>query len=247
MKIAILTYGEYRTADVATKSWNVFDTNHDIDVYVHTQTESVEQNDNFMFKKSINKSDVEKLFPKSKIWLEKRDEYKNDTEPRDIHLNFRSYRFLFEKLKESKINYDFVIVNRLDTILCIRNIDLFLKEHNKKALYTMNPRITYENPFIQDHFFMGSYNVVYKFLENLPHPSYMISSHHDFGKYILDSKVEREEVDLISFHLRQNQIEILNKTLKEGSLETLFQSGDLMDSFLSQLSELEDSYKPPTK
>ena len=48
MKIAILTYGEYRTADVATKSWNVFDTNHDIDVYVHTQTESVEQNDNFI-------------------------------------------------------------------------------------------------------------------------------------------------------------------------------------------------------
>ena len=92
MKIAILTYGEYRTAETAVPTWNILDTNHDIDVYVHTQTKSDDR--------PISENEITKLFKNPKIWLEKRDEYRFDPEPRDIHLNFRSFRFLYQNHKK---------------------------------------------------------------------------------------------------------------------------------------------------
>lgn len=58
MRIAILTYGEYRTADSAVSTWNILNTEHEVDVYVHTQTTSDS--------KPISKNDITKLFKKSK-------------------------------------------------------------------------------------------------------------------------------------------------------------------------------------
>ena len=65
MKIAILTYGEYRTAKHAVQSWNILNTEHEIDVYVHTQNKSDDT--------PISEKDIRDLFPnvsECKIWLE---------------------------------------------------------------------------------------------------------------------------------------------------------------------------------
>ena len=133
MKIAILTYGEYRTAKHAVQSWNILNTEHEIDVYVHTQNKSDDT--------PISEKNIRDLFPRvsqCKIWLEERDAFKFDEEPRDLHLNFRSYRFLYKKLKEhlesSNTTYDFIIVNRLDTTLFIKNINDFLLKSLKEEL-----------------------------------------------------------------------------------------------------------------
>tara|TARA_B110000211_G_C14080887_1_gene554457 strand:- start:2093 stop:3532 length:1440 start_codon:yes stop_codon:yes gene_type:complete len=206
MKIAILTYGEYRTAKDAVRTWNILNTEHLIDVYVHTQNKSDDSD--------ISEEDIKNLFPNPKIWLEGTRDYLNDESPRDIHLNFRSYRFLYQKLLENETDdyYDFIIVNRLDSSLYIDDIDTFLENYDKTAIYTLDESITYENPFIQDHFFMGSGTVISNFLKNLPPVELMKSSHTDFGKYLLSTKLKNKQTNIHCFHVRPNQIDFLKKT-----------------------------------
>lgn len=204
MKIAILTYGEYRTADFAVPTWNVLNTANDVDVYVHTQTKS----DN----RDISENDIKKLFKNCKIWLESNDAFEYDTEPKDIHMNFRSYRFLYKKLIESDKKYDFIIVNRIDSFLYIHDIDSFFNNYDKTAIYTLKSDITYDNPFIQDHFFMGSFDVISSFLKNLPKPKNLIDSHVDFGRYIISTKLKNIlNGNIFSFHLRPNMLEFVNE------------------------------------
>jgi hypothetical protein len=206
MKIAILTYGEYRTAKDAVRTWNILNTEHLIDVYVHTQNKSDDSD--------ISEEDIKNLFPNPRIWLEGTRDYLNDESPRDIHLNFRSYRFLYQKLLETETDnyYDFIIVNRLDSSLYIDDIDTFLESYDKTAIYTLDESITYENSFIQDHFFMGSGTVISNFLKNLPPVELMKSSHTDFGKYLLSTKLKNKQTKLHCFHVRPNQIDFLKKT-----------------------------------
>ena len=206
MKIAILTYGEYRTAKDAVRTWNILNTEHLIDVYVHTQNKSDDSD--------ISEEDIKNLFPNPRIWLEGTRDYLNDESPRDIHLNFRSYRFLYQKLLENETDdyYDFIIVNRLDSSLYIDDIDTFLENYDKTAIYTLDESITYENSFIQDHFFMGSGTVISNFLKNLPPVELMKSSHTDFGKYLLSTKLKNKQTNIHCFHVRPNQIDFLKKT-----------------------------------
>jgi len=227
MRIAILTYGEYRTAESAVSTWNILNTEHEVDVYVHTQTTSDS--------KPISKNDITKLFKKAntcRVWLEDIDEYKNDAPPRDIHMNFRSYRFLYNKLIESKESFDFIIVNRLDTVLHIPNVNEFLLNYNKNGIYTLNDKITFENSFIQDHFFMGSYNTISEFLKNLPTPNKLRDSHNDFGKYILSTSFTNINDNVICFHLRPNQVKYV--------LET--DLNNISNNFFLKISELENEY-----
>ena len=216
MKIAILTYGEYRTAKDAVRTWNILNTEHLIDVYVHTQNKSDDSD--------ISEEDIKNLFPNPRIWLEGTRDYLNDESPRDIHLNFRSYRFLYQKLLETETDnyYDFIIVNRLDSSLYIDDIDTFLESYDKTAIYTLDESITYENSFIQDHFFMGSGTVISNFLKNLPPVELMKSSHTDFGKYLLSTKLKNKQTKLHCFHVRPNQIDFLKKTYFKKSFHPNF-------------------------
>lgn len=238
MKIAILTYGEYRTAKHAVQSWNILNTEHEIDVYVHTQNKSDDT--------PISEKDIRDLFPnvsECKIWLEERDAFKFDEEPRDLHLNFRSYRFLYKKLKEylesSNTTYDFIIVNRLDTTLFIRNInDFLLQSLKEELLYTLDDEITFENSFIQDHFFMGHSNVVLPFLKNLPEPKLLKESHQDFGKYILSSNLKFYNSTLVTcFHLRFSQIDYVKN----------IDFNNLPKNFNQKLTELEEEHMAVVK
>jgi hypothetical protein len=238
MKIAILTYGEYRTAKHAVQSWNILNTEHEIDVYVHTQNKSDDT--------PISEKNIRDLFPRvsqCKIWLEERDAFKFDEEPKDLHLNFRSYRFLYKKLKEyiesSNETYDFIIVNRLDTILFIRNInDFLLKSLKEESLYTLDDKITFENSFIQDHFFMGHSNVVLSFLKNLPEPKFLRDSHSDFGKYVLSCGYAIKTSYLFTcFHLRFSQIEFIKN----------IDFNNLPKNFFQELNELEKEHMAVVK
>ena len=58
MKILLLVYGEYRSADIATKTWNILNCNPD--VIVRTQNESNERwtKRNIFVNKKITESDV---------------------------------------------------------------------------------------------------------------------------------------------------------------------------------------------
>lgn len=238
MRIAILTYGEYRTAKHAVQSWNILNTENEIDVYVHTQNKSDDT--------PITEKDIRDLFPnvsQCKIWLEERDAFKFDEEPKDLHLNFRSYRFLYKKLQEyiesNNESYDFIIVNRLDTTFFVKNINEFLsKSLDEEILYVLNDTITFENSFIQDHFFMGHSKVVLSFLKNLPEPKLLKDSHSDFGKYILSCGFPFKHTDLLTcFHLRFSQIEYI----KNIDFNTL------PKNFFNILTELEKEHMAVVK
>ena len=231
MKIAILTYGEFRTAEYAVSTWNILKTNHEIDIYVHTQTESISKNK--LVHKNITEEDVKKLFPNCKIWMEKRNEFQLDSSPRDIHMNFRSFRFLYKKLLESNKKYDFIIVNRIDTTFLLDDVETFLDNFDKNAIYTLRPNITYDDSFIQDHFFMGSSNVILSLLENLPSPDKLIHSHEDFGKYILSLNFKNLQTKSLSLHVRENQIDFF----KNINLKSFFKIDH--QPILKKLSQLE--------
>lgn len=212
MKIAILTYGEFRTAKTAVKTWNILNTKNQVDVYVHTQTTS---NGN-----CVSELDIKKLFSNYKLWMEDIDEFENDNEPRDIHMNFRSYRFLCNKVIESKIQYDFIIVNRLDTTLHIDNIDSFLTKNHNGLIYTLDDSINKNKTFIQDHFFMGAGYEILNFLKNLPSPQSLTDSHNDFGRYILSSGLKNTRYEnLYSFHLRPNMINFIKNNIRLSDVD----------------------------
>jgi len=236
MKIAILTYGEFRTAEVAIKTWNILK-NHDVDCYVHTLDTSYDSCKNEDSFRAIEKYDIRELLPNTKIWIESRNNYKVDNESRDMHMNFRSFRFLYKKILESNKKYDFVIINRLDTLLYIHELDNFLNNFDNDKLYVLNHLITFENPFIQDHFFMGGYDIVMNVLKNLPQAKYLVKSHQDFGKYLLEN-FKLEYTDMLCFHLREKQIELVSSAIKNNMLEEYSIGKDSHD-FMSKINEIE--------
>lgn len=212
MKIAILTYGEFRTAEIAVKTWNILNSEHDIDIYVHTQTTS-----NGIL---ITEDNIKKIFSNYKLWLEPIDEFEYDIEPKDIHMNFRSYRFLYKKLLESNIEYDFIIVNRLDTTLRINDINNFFKKNHNGIIYTLDDSINKNRTFVQDHFFMGTGCDIMNFLKNLPTPDNLMNSHEDFGKYILNSGLKNVKNNgVYSIHLRPNMIEFIESIAELSDID----------------------------
>lgn len=236
MNIAILTYGEFRTAEVAIKTWNILK-NHNVDCYVHTLDTSYDtckSEDTF---RVIEKYDISELLPNAKVWIETRDNFRVDNVSRDIHMNFRSFRFLYEKIKESNKKYDFIIVNRLDTLCYIHDLDNFLNNFDSNKVYVLNNEITLENSFLQDHFIMGGYNIIMNVLQNLPNSKDLIKSHEDFGKYLLKN-FKLGFTDILCFHLRKKQVEIVSEAIKNNMLEYYFIRKD-DGKFMNKISEIE--------
>ena len=108
MKILLLVYGEYRSADIATKTWNILNCNPD--VVIRTQNESNERvvKDDLYINKKISETDIKNIFGDSEIYLEPLDEFKRTNPNNDINLNIRDFRYLYKKVCDRIDDYDIV-------------------------------------------------------------------------------------------------------------------------------------------
>jgi len=203
MKCLLLVYGEYRGADIATKTWNIL--NNDVDVVVRTQNQSNQKvvTDNLYINKVISDSDVKNLFGDCELCIEPLDEYKKDNPNKDINLNIRDFRYLYKKVLNKIDNYDIVAISRLDSTFYIHDFEKFINEYDKETIYVNEiAKVTETGNFIQDHTYFGSSKVIGDFLKNLPNE--VIDSHYEIADYILDNFKHDVWEGFSSIHLRAN-------------------------------------------
>ena len=167
MKGLIILYNQQELIKLPLKTYNVLKY-LDCDVVIFTQNDTV------------SKSDLKKILPNLKIFLEDIDEYKNlDSE----HISPTKHTFF--KIKEylnTVSGYDIIFINRLDSTMYIHNIKKFLEEFNNKKIYVQQDIVKGENEwFVPDHFFIGSEKVIKYYFENFEDT---IDSHNDVNHYL---------------------------------------------------------------
>lgn len=216
MKILLLVYGEYRRAETATKSWNVLN-NNSVDVVVHTQNTSIDyvKSDNLVYEQTVTEDMINTLFPNSTIFLEDRDGYESDNEFNDANMNIRSFRFLYNQVRDNIDDYDLVMISRIDSTFYIHDIEEFYKSHDMESIYVEQlPKVNEDGLWMQDHVFYGSTEVMKQFLHNLP--KHINSSHQEVPIYLKESGIECKTWDgSSSFHLRPNMEKYYKEHFKE--------------------------------
>lgn len=207
MKVLLLVYGEYRSADIATKTWNILNWNPD--VVIRTQNESNEKwiKQNIFVNKKVTKDNIKNIFDNCEIYLESLDEYTRSNPNNDINLNIRDFRYLYEKVSDKIGNYDIVVISRLDSTFYIHDLERFMNEHDKETIY-VNELVqkTKNGNFIQDHCYFGSSKVIGSFLKNLPDE--VIDSHFEIADYILENFKHDVWKGFSSIHLRLSMNEL---------------------------------------
>ena len=170
MRCLLLVYGEYRSANIATKSWNIL--NNDVDVVVRTQNESNHYSESKRIEdnnKKIVKSDITKIFGNCEVHLEPLDEYTRDNPNSDKNLNIRDFRYLYKRVSDKIDTYDIIAISRLDSTFYIHDFEKFINEYDKETIYVNEKiKVTETGNFIQDHCYFGSSKVIGNFLKNLP-------------------------------------------------------------------------------
>lgn len=209
MKCLLLVYGEYRSGDIATKSWNIL--NNNVDVIVHTQNVSRQKiNKNEFDFREIGKKDLYNIFDDCKLYIESIDNFKYINPNDDINLNIRSFRYLYKKVCDYILDYDLVAISRLDSTFYIHDFEKFINEYKKDILYVTQKIVKNNNGnFIQDHCFFGSSKVISSFLKNLPDK--VLDSHHEIADYILENFKHDVWTGFSSIHLRFNMIKLFER------------------------------------
>ena len=202
MRCLLLVYGEYRSANIATKSWNIL--NNDVDVVVRTQNESNHYSESKRIEdnnKKIVKSDISKIFGNCEVHLEPLDEYTRDNPNSDKNLNIRDFRYLYKRVSDKIDTYDIIAISRLDSTFYIHDFEKFINEYDKETIYVNEKiKVTETGNFIQDHCYFGSSKVIGNFLKNLPNE--VIDSHFEIADYILENFKYEVWAGFSSIHLR---------------------------------------------
>lgn len=201
MKCLFFLYGEYRTFPTACKTWNILDIPN-LDILIHTPSTTSDHRGNLDLKNIT--IDHFNILKNTKIFLYDRDEYQKT----DMHVLHYSYRFLSKYLKENPTQvYDYIFIGRLDSSFYLENYtDLFNKKENN--LFALNtPYINPPATFIPDHTFFGTYEVIKKFVDNLPPSELLENSHSDMAHYVNDNFESLEwQYPFDCAHIRPNMV-----------------------------------------
>ena len=207
MKILLLVYGEYRSADISTKTWNILNCNPDVIVRTQNETNERWTMQNKFINKKISESDIKNIFGNCEIELEPLDGYRRDNPNNDINLNIRDFRYLYKKVCDRINDYDIVVISRLDSTFYIHDLERFMNEYNKETIYVNQKSVPVKKGnFIQDHCYFGSSKVIGNFLKNLPNE--VIDSHHEIADYILENFKHDVWKGFSSIHLRLSMNEL---------------------------------------
>ena len=202
----LFLYGEIRSFETAIKTWNILNIPN-LDIVIHTPNTNSNHFNNKTFN-DVSRADFDKL-ENPKIFFYDRDDYLTT----DTHVLHYSYRFLSKYLKTSK-KYKYIFIGRLDSTFYIHKLEEFF-ENSDESLYVQEfPKK--ENMFLPDHTFFGNYDVVKKFVDNLPPSAELEHSHQDMGKYLINHKFDLSLWDSFeSRHVRDNMEDIFNEYFKD--------------------------------
>jgi hypothetical protein len=186
MKLAVLIFGEYREHELAVKTWDFL--NHfECDIYYSTWNKSIQHDDKLgiRIEEIITEEKIKSIFPNAVTSILDYDEYLGKFVNNAGRLYFH-WEILLGLLKNSGKEYTHVMLIRPE--LYIRNFgedySTWEGKIDPNALVSNEPiRLIHVNTyFCPDWFFLGNYNTVVSFLENLPKGMYF---HEDLAAYII--------------------------------------------------------------
>lgn len=238
MKCLFFLYGEYRTFPTAVKTWNILDIPN-LDIVIHTPTTSSD----FRFSQDftdIKESDFSVL-NNPKIFFYERNEFKKT----DKHLLHFSFRFLSEYLKSNTVEYDFIFIGRVDSEFYLKDYKDFISIKRDELFVIDLPYMDPENPFMPDHIFFGSGNMIKKFVDNLPSREDLWDSHSGMAIYVHNNFKPKTWKKFNSIHIRTNMITLFedyfNSNNKIQNVDEKYEEF-LKNKFYPNHIELEEAY-----
>jgi hypothetical protein len=227
MRIATIVQGEYRSMDIATKSWNFKD---QCDFYVHTWSESkVKNSDRIIY---VNEEMIHELLPnvKSIKISDFRKTFNVECEQDILTCDIIIYNLVnsFKLLLESGNEYDYVIIARPDTPIVfdrplqefvIKNDRLYGNGTKLEDEYDTNAseqrKIDYTEQ-CTDLFYVGSFDVLKKIFETIG-DDYLdlknldLKTKKHFALFVLEAGYFIEPLPyLINFGILRNNGHFLN-------------------------------------
>jgi len=200
MKCLFFLYGEKRTFETARKFWNIFDIPN-LDIVIHTPNTTSDCLGSLEFE-PVTEKDFDVLGNPKVFLYDRNINYRKETFDRTCHF---SWRFLSQYLNEINKTYDYIFVGRLDSSFYVEDYSKLELEENKKYLFPLAE--AKGNSFIKDHAFFGSYDVIKKFVDNLPpNPFWEPDTHTSMCRYIESNFEEYEWKIFESQHIRPNMI-----------------------------------------
>ena len=184
MKLAVLVYGMYREFDIAVKSWDFL--NHiDSDVYFSTWNKSVQKNNrlNITIDEEVSEERIKKHIPNAITSVQSEDGFMDLTNPQKLIYHWKN---CLKMVKESGKEYDLIMITRPDTYKVISEPHHRIFNYNKPNTVYGLEKIKFNNdePFIQDIFFIGNFNIMSNLIETIP--TNITSIHQDLSKHILN-------------------------------------------------------------
>ena len=189
MRTAILIYGEYRTMDIASKTWKFENCFNEFDIYVSTwdYTKNIRKNKTIDETKSfvVTEDMIKRSIPSAIVNI---SEY-NDKE---FYLNM-IYHFKtgLNLISNSNINYDSILITRTDlsfTFLLKNNKTIEIKDLEDNVIYgNSDMRVNGVNPlyyYVSDVIFFGKLEDMKIIFNNIPEQK---DTHRFYAQHLLDN------------------------------------------------------------
>lgn len=217
MKLAVLVYGMYREFDIAVKSWD-FINNIDSDVYFSTWNKSSQKNLrlNISVNEDVNEERIKTHIPNAITSIQSEDGFMELTNPQKLIYHWKN---CLKMVKESGNKYDSIMLTRPDTYKVISEPHQRLFKYNKPNTIYGLEKILFNNgePFIQDIFFIGNFDVMSNLIETIP--SNITSIHQDLSKHILNLGYEVDTVE----HMYMATTRANVRGMKELNIKNVFE------------------------
>jgi hypothetical protein len=217
MKLAILVYGMYREFDIAVKSWDFI--NHiDSDVYFSTWNKSSQKNLKLgiVVDEEVTEERIKTHLPTATTSVQCEDGFMNLTNPQKLIYHWKN---CLKMVKESGNKYDLIMLTRPDSYKDIsKPYNRLLKYNKPNTIYGLDKMTLNNNePFIQDIFFIGNFNVMSNLIETIP--TNITSIHQDLSKHILNLGYVVDTVENVFMATLRANV----RGIKELNIENVFE------------------------
>lgn len=229
MKLAVLVYGMYREFDTVVKSWD-FLNNIDCDVYFSTWNVSKQKNTRLgiVVDEEVTEERIKKHIPNAIVSVQSEDTFTELANPQKLIYHWKN---CLKMVKDSGIKYDLIMLTRPDSYKVISQPHQRLFKYNKpNTIYGLD-KIIFNNgePFIQDIFFIGNFDVISNLIETIP--STITAIHRDLSKHILDLGYNVETVENISMATTRANVRGMQELNIKNVFEKTMEWGDNQEQY----------------
>jgi hypothetical protein len=217
MRLAILVYGMYREFDIAVKSWD-FLNYIESDLYFSTWSRSAQKNLRLgiTIDEEVTEERIKTHVPTAITSVQLEDNFTSLTNPQKL---IHHWNNCLKMVRESGKDYDLIMLTRPDSYKVIDKPYQRLFNYNKpNTIYGLD-KITFNNnePFIQDIFFIGNFNVISNLIDTIPNN--ITSIHQDLSKHILNLGYVVDTVDRIYVATTRANV----RGMKELNIKNVFE------------------------